>query len=82
MAPGARRRRKVAAGAARGSAGDRSGTRARRRSPAAAPPEDLGSMTKAALMARAAELDVAGRSKMHRDELEAAVRRASRRKAS
>jgi DNA end-binding protein Ku len=44
--------------------------------------DDLAGRTKAELAALAAELDVAGRSKMDRDELERAVRRASRRRAS
>jgi len=45
---------------------------------------DLGSMTKAALLQRAAELEIHGRSKMDRDELEEAVRAAmgERRRAS
>ncbi|MGH9087241.1 MAG: Ku protein [Acidimicrobiales bacterium] len=47
-----------------------------------APAGDLSTMTKAALLSRAAQLDIAGRSKMHRDELEVAVRRSTRRKAS
>jgi DNA end-binding protein Ku len=50
-----------------------------------APSDELGTMGKAELLRRAAELGVAGRSKMSRDDLEAAVRAASgtrRRKAS
>lgn len=45
---------------------------------------DLGSMTKAALLQRAADLEIHGRSKMGRDELEQAVRAAmsGRRRAS
>ncbi|HET9692022.1 MAG TPA: Ku protein [Acidimicrobiales bacterium] len=49
------------------------------------PDDHLASLTKAELAARASELDVPGRSKMRRDELEQAVRRAEaagRRKAS
>lgn len=44
--------------------------------------QNLSELTKADLQAMAADLDVAGRSKMTRDELESAVRRASRRRAS
>lgn len=40
-------------------------------------PDDLGALGKAELQRRAAALHVAGRSKMRRDELEAAVRKAS-----
>ncbi len=49
-----------------------------------APDDDLGSMTKASLLRRAAELRIPGRSKMGRDELEGAVRAAlsERRRAS
>lgn len=43
---------------------------------------DVGGMTKAQLTARAAELGVAGRSKMDRKQLEQAVRRAARRRVS
>jgi DNA end-binding protein Ku len=39
--------------------------------------EDLGSMTKTALLQRAADLEIPGRSKMDRDELEQAVRAAT-----
>ena len=64
-----------------------SGSRAsKRRSESGARGEDLSSLSKSDLLARAAELGVAGRSKMNRDELEAAVATASkptrRRKAS
>ncbi|MGH9091320.1 MAG: Ku protein [Acidimicrobiales bacterium] len=43
---------------------------------------DLAGKTKAELAAMASDLGIAGRSKMDRDELERAVRRASRRRAS
>jgi DNA end-binding protein Ku len=56
----------------------RGGERARRGGGA----EDLAGKTKAELAALASELDVAGRSTMNRDELERAVRRATRRRAS
>jgi len=56
------------------------------RRPAAAGAEDLSTLSKADLLARAAELGIAGRSRMTKDELEAAVagasRPARRRKAS
>lgn len=62
-----------------GSSRSRGPAAARRRAEAE---EDLSGMTKSALMSRASELGIAGRSKMGRDELEDAVRRATRRKAS
>ena len=74
-----------------GSDGDDTATSGRtrgskRRSAPATRGEDLSSLSKTDLLARAAELGVAGRSKMNRDELEAAVASASkssrRRKAS
>lgn len=73
---------RTAQAAAGGGQRARSGRAGGRRRAAPAPAEDLGSMTKAALMSRASDLAIAGRSKMNRDELEDAVRRASRRRAS
>jgi DNA end-binding protein Ku len=63
------------------------GSRPAKRARASAPrTEDLSELSKTELLALAAELGVAGRSKMNRDELEAAVAAASktsrRRKAS
>jgi DNA end-binding protein Ku len=43
--------------------------------------EDLSGMTKSQLSSLAAELDISGRSRMSRDDLEAAVRQARRRRA-
>lgn len=61
---------------------DRRGRRGPRPANRSAAEDDPANMTKAALMSRAAELGIAGRSKMGRDELEGAVRRATRRQAS
>jgi DNA end-binding protein Ku len=66
---------------------DRSATNARasKRRADTGPAEDLSSMSKTDLLARAAEQGIPGRSKMNRDELEAALSSASksrRRKAS
>ncbi len=74
-------------GASGGEAKAASGSRAsKRRSEPSERGEDLSGLSKSDLLARAAELGVAGRSKMNRDELEAAVAAASkparRRKAS
>lgn len=55
---------------------------ARRAVPASGGAEDLGSMTKTELQALASDLAISGRSRMTKDELEAAIRRASRRRAS
>ena len=59
-----------------------SGSRRHRASATKDQSQNLSELTKADLQAMAADLDIAGRSKMNRDELEAAVRRASRRRAS
>jgi len=60
--------------------------RPRHKAPSAPPAQELSSLSKADLQARAAELGIAGRSRMRRSELEAAVAAAAkparRRKAS
>lgn len=68
----------------RGGASGQSGRRdaSKRRAPRRAAAADYSAMSKNELARLAAELDVRGRSRMSRDDLEDAVRRASRRKAS
>jgi len=81
--PGARLVGASGGGDARGAAGGRS---SKRRSSGESRGEDLSALSKAELVARASDLGIAGRSKMNRDELEAAVASATksprRRKAS
>jgi DNA end-binding protein Ku len=68
---------------AKSAAGGRS---SKRRSSGESRGEDLSALSKAELLARASDLAIPGRSKMNRDELEAAVASATksprRRKAS
>jgi DNA end-binding protein Ku len=84
--PGARLVGSSGADAGAASGGSRGGRSSKRSGSATGRAEDLSALSKAELAARAAELGVAGRSKMNRDELEAAVASATkssrRRKAS
>jgi DNA end-binding protein Ku len=63
-------------GGGRGGGSGKAGARKRGTAP------DYAAMTKAQLQSIASELDIAGRSKMSRDELERGVRRAAERRAS